>query len=119
MQNILIVAHESPYGSEKLFNALRIAIALKEQETEVIQLKIFLMSDAVYGAVKNQVTPDLSYNIQQMLDILIAQKVPVSLCKTCCDGRGIGQEQLIEEAKIATLTELTQWTLDATKVMHI
>ncbi|RTR30147.1 DsrE/DsrF/TusD sulfur relay family protein [Shewanella atlantica] len=119
MQNILIVAHESPYGSEKLFNALRIAIALKEQETEVINLKLFLMSDAVYGAVKNQVTPDLSYNIQQMLDILIAQSIPVSLCKTCTDGRGISQEMLIEGANIGTLGELTQWTLDATKVMHI
>jgi len=119
MQNILIVAHESPYGSEKLFNALRIAIALKEQETEVINLKLFLMSDAVYGAVKKQVTPDLSYNIQQMLDILIAQNIPVSLCKTCADGRGISQEVLIEGANISTLGELTQWTLDATKVMHI
>ena len=30
------------------------------------------------------------YNIQQMLEILTAQNVPVKLCKTCTDGRGIG-----------------------------
>ena len=32
MQNILILCTEAPYGSESLYNALRLAIALKEQE---------------------------------------------------------------------------------------
>lgn len=50
MQNILIVAHASPYGSEKLFNSLRIALALKDQEMQQVGLKLFLMSDTPYLA---------------------------------------------------------------------
>ncbi len=119
MQNILIVAHASPYGSEKFYNAIRMAIALKEQEIEAVELKLFLMSDAVFGAQKNQQTPDLSYNLQQMLEILTAQNTPLLLCKTCAQARGVTQEMLIEGAKIGTLAELSAWTLAADKVIHI
>ena len=119
MQDILIVAHDSPYGSEKLYNALRMAIALKEQDDEPIGLKLFLMSDAVFGAQKNQQTPDLSYNLGQMLEILTAQNVPLLLCKTCSEARGVTQNMLVEGAAIGTLVELSQWTLSASKVIHI
>lgn len=119
MQDILIVAHASPYGSEKLYNALRMAIALKEQEFESVNLKLFLMSDAVFGAQKNQQTPDLSYNLGQMLEILTAQNTPLLLCKTCAEARGVNQEMLIDGAEIGTLVELSQWTLAADKVIHI
>lgn len=33
MQKIVIVANGAPYGSESLFNSLRLAIALREQES--------------------------------------------------------------------------------------
>lgn len=119
MQKILIVAHASPYGNEKLFNSLRIALALKEQDKQAVELKLFLMSDAVFGALTKQVTPDFTYNIQQMLEILAAQNVPISLCKTCAVARGVTDEQIIEGARISTLEELTDWTLEADKVIHI
>ncbi|MFV0576655.1 MAG: DsrE/DsrF/TusD sulfur relay family protein [Vibrio sp.] len=119
MQKILIVAHESPYGTEKLFNSLRIALALKDQDEQEVELKLFLMSDAVFGAIKNQSTPDLSYNIQQMLDILVSQNVPILLCKTCVVARGVTEEHIIDGAKIGTLGDLTTWTLEADKVIHI
>ncbi|HGY8407466.1 TPA: DsrE/F sulfur relay family protein YchN, partial [Escherichia coli] len=46
MQKIVIVANGAPYGSESLFNSLRLAIALREQESN-LDLRLFLMSDAV------------------------------------------------------------------------
>lgn len=57
------------------------------------------------------------YNIQQMLEILTAQNVPVKLCKTCTDGRGISTLPLIDGVEIGTLVELAQWTLSADKVL--
>ena len=45
MQKIVIVANGAPYGSESLFNSLRLAIALREQENN-LDLRLFLMSDA-------------------------------------------------------------------------
>ncbi|MGL4714033.1 MAG: DsrE/DsrF/TusD sulfur relay family protein [Shewanella sp.] len=118
MQSILIVAHASPYGTEKLFNSLRIALALKDDE-QAVDLKLFLMSDAVFGALKHQTTPDLSYNLQQMFEILSAQQVPILLCKTCAQARGVTTDMIIEGAQIGTLQDLTRWTLAADKVMHI
>ncbi|EBQ1475262.1 hypothetical protein AX317_22385, partial [Salmonella enterica] len=46
MQNIVIIANGAAYGSESLFNSLRLAIALREQESH-LDLRLFLMSDAV------------------------------------------------------------------------
>ncbi|MDI5349374.1 DsrE family protein, partial [Salmonella enterica subsp. enterica serovar Kentucky] len=44
--------------------------------------------------------PAEGYNIQQMLEILTAQNVPVKLCKTCADGRGITPLPLIRASAI-------------------
>ncbi|WP_297199755.1 DsrE/DsrF/TusD sulfur relay family protein [uncultured Pluralibacter sp.] len=114
MQRIVIVANGAAYGSESLFNSLRLAIALKEQEP--LDLKVFLMSDAVTAGLRGQ-KPAEGYNIQQMLEILTAQDVPVKLCKTCTDGRGITLLPLVDGVEIGTLPELARWTLDADKVL--
>jgi uncharacterized protein involved in oxidation of intracellular sulfur len=115
MQKIVIVANGAAYGSESLFNSLRLAIALREKESD-LALRLFLMSDAVTAGLKGQ-KPAEGYNIQQMLEILTAQNVPVKLCKTCTDGRGITGLPLIDGVEIGTLVELAEWTLSADKVL--
>lgn len=115
MQNVVIIANGAAYGSESLFNSLRLAIALREQE-EPVALKLFLMSDAVTAGLRGQ-KPAEGYNVQQMLEILTAQGVPVKLCKTCADGRGVSALPLVEGVEIGTLVELAQWTLAADKVL--
>lgn len=40
MQKIVIVANGAAYGSESLFNSLRLAIALREKESD-LALQIF------------------------------------------------------------------------------
>ena len=102
MQKIVIVANGAAYGSESLFNSLRLAIALRDK--------------AVTAALKGQ-KPAEGYNIQHMLEILTAQNVPVKLCKTCTDGRGITGLTLIDGVEIGTLVELAEWTLTADKVL--
>jgi uncharacterized protein involved in oxidation of intracellular sulfur len=114
MQRIVIIANGAAYGSESLFNSLRLAIALQDQQP--IELKVFLMSDAVTAGLRGQ-KPAEGYNIQQMLEILTAQNVPVKLCKTCTDGRGITALPLADGVEVGTLVELAQWTLDADKVL--
>lgn len=116
MQSILIIANGAGYGNESLFNALRLAITLKEQHASEAEVKLFLMSDAVSAGLKGQ-KPAEGYNLQQMLEILTAQRVSVRLCKTCTDARGITELPLIDGVKIGTLVELSQWTLVADKVL--
>ncbi len=69
MQKIVIVANGAPYGSESLFNSLRLAIA-SEQESD-LDLRLFLMSDAVTAGLRGQ-KPGEGYKHQQMLEILTA-----------------------------------------------
>lgn len=115
MPSILIIANGAPYGSETLFNSLRLAITIKELHPET-DLKIFLMSDAVSAGITAQ-KPKEGYNLQQMLEILTAQQVPVKLCKTCTDARGISELPLIDGVEIGTLVELANWTLEVDKVL--
>ncbi|ATF92344.1 Uncharacterized conserved protein involved in intracellular sulfur reduction [Cedecea neteri] len=115
MQKIVIIANGPAYGNESLFNSLRLAIALHDQEPQP-EVKLFLMSDAVTAGLRGQ-KPAEGYNIQQMLEILTAQGVPVKLCKTCTDGRGITGLPLIEGVAIGTLVELAEWTLASDKTL--
>lgn len=115
MQKIVIIASGPAYGSESLFNSLRLAIALADQ-TPRPEIKLFLMSDAVTAAISGQ-KPAEGYNIQQMLEILTAQNVPVKLCKTCADGRGVSSLLLADGILIGTLPELAEWVLAADKVL--
>ena len=115
MQKIVIVANGAAYGSESLFNSLRLAIALREKESD-LALRLFLMSDAVIAGLNGQ-QPREGYNLQQMLEILTAQNVAVKLCKTCADARGVSGLTLVDGVEIGTLVELAQWTLAADKVL--
>lgn len=115
MQKMVIIANGSAYGSESLFNCLRLAIALTDQ-TPRPEVKLFLMSDAVTAAIRGQ-KPAEGYNIQQMLEILTAQNVVVRLCKTCADGRGVSTLPLADGISTGTLPELAEWVHEADKVL--
>ena len=115
MSSVVLIANGAAYGHESLFNALRLAIALKEQQSS-LDLRLFLMSDAVVAGLAGQ-QPHEGYHLQQMLEILTAQQVPVKLCKTCADARGVSRLPLADGVEIGTLVELAQWTLAAEKVL--
>ncbi|NYY76282.1 hypothetical protein DMI70_22030 [Escherichia coli] len=115
MQKIVIVANGAPYGSESLFNSLRLAIALREQENN-LDLRLFLMSDAVTAGLRGQNRKATTFS--KCWRSFTAQNVPVKLCKTCTDGRGISTFPLIDGVEIGTLVELAQWTLSVIKCSH-
>ena len=115
MKPVLIIANGAAYGSESLFNALSLAIAIKEQDSKV-PMNVFLMSDAVVAGLRGQ-QPKEGYNLKQMLEILLAQQVEIKLCKTCTDARGMTDLPLVDGVQIGTLGELAQWSLDAEKII--
>lgn len=66
--NYLFIINDSPYGSERSYNALRLALNLvKRAENEV---RIFLIGDGVNCAIARQKTPEGYYNIERMLKSL-------------------------------------------------
>jgi len=70
MESYLFIINNGPYGDERPYNALRLAMNLiKRQDTQV---KIFLTADGVACARKGQKTPDGYYNIEHMVKVLAA-----------------------------------------------
>ena len=64
-KKILFVINDAPYGSERPYNAMRHAMNLIKREG--VQVKVFLVADAVYCARKGQKTPEGYYNIERMV----------------------------------------------------
>ena len=63
--NYLFIINDSPYGNERPYNALRLAMNLvKHPENEV---HIFLIGDGINCAIAKQKTPEGYYNVERML----------------------------------------------------
>jgi uncharacterized protein involved in oxidation of intracellular sulfur len=112
----LFILNDAPYGSERVYNGLRLALALLKKDSQM-ELTVFLMADAVAAARMGQKTPDGYYNVERMLKRLLAAKGRVLLCGTCMDARGLDETALLQGACRSTMDELAAATAQADKVM--
>jgi len=112
---LLIIVNDAPYGSERTYNALRLAGALLTSEPE-LDLTVFLLGDAVACARAGQSTPQGYYNVERML-VPIVRKGLVLACETCLAARGLAAAGLAEGCRPAKLGELASLVLDAEKVL--
>jgi uncharacterized protein involved in oxidation of intracellular sulfur len=112
----LFIINDPPYGTERVYNALRLAHSLlkKEPQTEVT---VFLMADSVVSAKAGQKTPDGYYNIERMLKRVLGGNGKVLLCGTCMDARGLDDAALMAGARRSTMEELAAATTEADKVL--
>ena len=112
----LLILNDPPYGSERDYNALRLAHALMQAEPEGT-VTIFLMADAIVSARKGQKTPDGYCNMERMLNRVITGRGRVLICGTCMDARGMTDEDIIDGAARSTMPELPEGTISADKVL--
>ncbi len=111
----LVIVNDPPYGTERCYNALRLAGSLAKREgTDV---RVFLMGDAVGCAVAGQVLPNGYYHLDRMLGSALRHGAQVGLCGTCMDARGVDEGAIVEGARRSSLEELTDWTLWADQVV--
>ncbi len=115
-QKILILINDAPYGTEKAYNALRLAMQLGKDH-EGVEVRVFLMADAATCALSNQNTPNGYYNVERMLKAVLLKGAKVKICGSCADARGLKNAQLIEGAELSTMAEFTNWVVDSDKVM--
>src|SRR5450759_2514577 len=108
----LVLINDPPYGTERVYNALRLAHALLKRDPAT-QITIFLIGDAVLAGKAQQKTPDGYYNVERML----SRNGTVLLCGTCMDARGISDAELMEGARRSTMDELANATAEADKVL--
>jgi uncharacterized protein involved in oxidation of intracellular sulfur len=64
----LFILNEGPYGNERSYNALRLAMNLVRESKALV--KVFLVGDGVACAKRRQETPKGYYNIERMVSSL-------------------------------------------------
>jgi uncharacterized protein involved in oxidation of intracellular sulfur len=112
---ILFILNDPPYGTERVFNGLRLAAALAKRDG--IEVRVFLMGDAVVAAMANQRLPDGYYHLDRMIESVARRGADIGCCGTCMDARGIVEQMLTKGTRRSTLDELADWTLWAEQVV--
>jgi uncharacterized protein involved in oxidation of intracellular sulfur len=115
MAKTLFILNDPPYGTERSYNAARLAGSLSKREGE--EVKIFLIGDAAACAKAHQKVPQGYYNLEVMLKGPARHGAEIGVCGTCMDARGIADAELAEGTKRSTLEELTNWTQWADKTL--
>ena len=115
IMKFLFILNDPPYGTERSYNALRLARNLLMKEAG--EVRMFLLGDAAACAKGGQKVPAGYYNIADMLSALIRRGGSVGVCATCLDARGIPEADLLEGAKRGTMDQLTEWSAWADKVL--
>ena len=113
---ILIIINDASYGTEKAYNALRMAMTLQKEHKEV-EVNIFLLADAVTCAIPNQKTPSGYYNIERMLKSVINKGGKIKACGGCLQARGMFNLELIEGIEQSNMKEFAKSTVEADKVL--
>lgn len=112
---ILVILNDPPYGTERSYNALRLSLALAKLPD--VELRIFLMADAVFCAKRGQTTPEGAANIGRMLRGCVTKRAAIGACGTCMDARGMAEDELTEGVHRSTMAELAEWTVAADRVL--
>jgi uncharacterized protein involved in oxidation of intracellular sulfur len=113
LSRYLFIFNDSPHGSQRAYNGLRLAAALARKE----QVRVFLLGDGVICGLAGFNPAHADYNPQELLKQVAASGAPIAVCGTCMEARGIAAESLITEARRSTLDELVSWTQDCDKVI--
>ncbi len=111
--NYLFIFNDSPYGSQRTYNGLRLAVALSKQSS----VRVFLLGDGVTSALAGLTPAHADYNPQEMLRQLAARGVTIGACRTCLQMRGLGEDMLIQEVEGSTMDDLVLWSDEAQKIL--
>lgn len=115
MAKTLFILNDPPYGTERNYNALRLARSLSAREAE--EVKVFLIGDAASCAKSDQKVPQGYYNLEVMLRGVATYGGDIGVCGSCMDARGINETELAEGTQRSTLEQLTDWTQWADKTL--
>jgi uncharacterized protein involved in oxidation of intracellular sulfur len=113
--NILLILNDPPYGTERSYNGLRLAGSLAHRDD--IEVRVFLVGDAVGCAVGGQQVPNGYYHLDRMIEAAARHGAEIGCCGTCLDARGLVEDLLVKGARRSSLDELTDWALWADKTI--
>lgn len=112
MKSLLVVA-SAPYGTDRVYTALRLASAL----SKLGPVRIFLLCDAVLAGVEGQSSVDVDANLGGRIRDLIECGAEVKVCGLCAETRGLHHAKLVPGIGMGSMVELADWTSDADRVI--
>ncbi len=115
MARTLFILNDPPYGSERSYNALRLAGSLARRAGS--EVRVFLMGDAAACAKAGQRVPQGYYSLERMLGVVTGKNALVGVCGSCMDARGLREEDLVAGTSKSSLEELTDWTQWAERIL--
>ena len=65
LKQYLLIVNDGPYGNERPYNALRVAMNLTKRAG--VAVRLFLIGDGVQYALRGQDTHEGYYNIERMM----------------------------------------------------
>ncbi len=127
-----VILHDAPYTTERCWNGLRFA---EKALGSGIPVRVFLFSDAVYVARKEQQPPEGVPNIEELVLTILNKGAVVGVCTTCVEARpyelsgqaarcflgkkegGLTPGDLIAGVKMGTMAELVSWCRESQQVI--
>jgi uncharacterized protein involved in oxidation of intracellular sulfur len=116
LETLTIIVNGAPYGSEQVWNALRLATASISSSIGM-SVNVFLLGDAVTSAKKGQKPPEGYYNLEKMLRDLLTAGAKILACGTCLNARALSKEDLVEGVEVGTMIKLASWIKESSKVL--
>lgn len=111
----LFILNDPPYGTERSYNALRLATQLLKGDGE--EVRVFLMGDAAACAKAGQTTPGGYYNLERMLRLVARGGGRSVACGSCLDARGLREPELVEGVGRGSMEQLAEWVGWAERVL--
>jgi uncharacterized protein involved in oxidation of intracellular sulfur len=113
-ESALVILSHSPFDGDTTWNALRLALALRDQRVSV---RVFVMNDAT-DLVRQGAMPEGSeFDLQAMLRDLLAKGGRVKVCTTCVNRCGMHSGDVMPETPMATMADLAHWVADSDRVV--
>jgi len=113
----LFILNDPPYGTERSYNALRLARELLKDSTAGTEAKLFLIGDAVACAKCGQKVPQGYYSVESMLHGVATRGARIGVCGSCMDARGFEDTDLSPDCRRSSMAELAGWTAWADRVI--
>jgi uncharacterized protein involved in oxidation of intracellular sulfur len=109
----LFIFNDPPYGSQRAYNGLRMAVALSRKT----KIRVFLLGDGVICGLAGLTPANADYNPQEMLFAIAGTGASITACGTCMEARGISANSLIPAVSRGSLDQLVEWTEEAEQVI--
>ncbi len=113
--SLLIIISSEPYaGSDRVWNALRLAETAREEGGAT---RIFLINEGVDVGRPSLTPPENSFDLCAMLTDLVGKGTVVKYCKTCIDRCGVGEGEMAPELRVGSMKALHKWIVESDRVV--